>query len=146
MKTQLNRRDFVLNLASMGLGVTVLPSLGAVPAANKAEHIIYLYMNGGMSHLDTFDPKTNEEVKGKFNSITSNVGVKISEHLPKLAKHGDKMAIIRSMMVTTGAHEQAQYLQRTSFKKIGTIVHPNLGAWMCNLQDNGEKILLLKLD
>ena len=77
-------------------------------------------------------------VKGKFNSITTNAGQKISEHLPKLAKHGEKMAVINSMMVTTGAHEQAQYLQRTSFKKIGTIVHPNLGAWMCNFKDNHE--------
>jgi len=58
--------------------------------------------------------------------------------LPNIAKHGDKMAIVRSLTVTTGAHEQAQYIQRTSFKKIGTIVHPNLGAWMCNLQDTGK--------
>lgn len=140
MKTQLNRRDFVLNLASLGLGVSVLPSFGNIPTDNRAEHIIYLFMNGGMSHLDTFDPKTNTEVKGIFNSIPNSVGVQICEHLPNLAKHGDKMAIVRSMMVTTGAHEQAQYLQRTSFKKIGTIVHPNLGAWMCNFQDRGEKI------
>lgn len=135
----LTRRNFVLNLASAGLGVTVLPNIAAAPAASKAEHIIYLFMNGGMSHLDTFDPKTNAEVKGKFNSIATNAGYQISEHLPKLAKHGDKMAIVRSMMVTTGDHAGAQYLQRTSFKKIGTIVHPNLGAWMCNYTDNGEK-------
>jgi hypothetical protein len=97
-------------------------------------------MNGGMSHLDTFDPKKDAEVKGKFNSINTNADYSISEHLPKLAKHGDKMALIRSMMVNTGAHEQAQYLQRTSYKKIGTIVHPNMGAWMCRMQDNEEKI------
>lgn len=138
----LTRRNFVLNLASAGLGVTVLPNIAAAPAASKAEHIIYLFMNGGMSHLDTFDPKTNAEVKGEFNSIATNAGYQISEHLPKLAKHGDKMAVVRSMMVTTGAHEQAQYLQRTSFKKIGTVVHPNLGAWMCNFQDNGEEVTI----
>ena len=137
MKTT-TRRDFVLKLASAGLGVSVLPNVAYGAQANKAEHIIYLFMGGGMSHLDTFDPKTDAEVKGKFNSITTNAGQKISEHLPKLAKHGEKMAVINSMMVTTGAHEQAQYLQRTSFKKIGTIVHPNLGAWMCNFKDNHE--------
>jgi hypothetical protein len=134
----LTRRNFVLNLASAGLGVTVLPNIAAAPAASKAEHIIYLFMNGGMSHLDTFDPKTNAEVKGKFNAINTTAGYQISEHLPKLAKHGDKMAVVRSMMVTTGDHAGAQYIQRTSFKKIGTIVHPNMGAWMCNLTDDGE--------
>lgn len=136
----INRRDFVLRLASAGLGVSVLPEIYAAQSANKAEHIIYLFMNGGMSHLDTFDPKKDAEVKGKFNSINTNADYAISEHLPKLAKHGDKMAVIRSMMVNTGAHEQAQYLQRTSYKKIGTIIHPNMGAWMCKMQDKGEKI------
>jgi hypothetical protein len=135
----LNRREFILNLAATGLGVTVLPSVNAATPAKKAEHIIYLYMNGGMSHLDTFDPKTNEEVKGEFKTIKTTFGADICEHLPNLAKLGDRMAIIRSMMVTTGAHEQAQYLQRTSYKKIGTIVHPNMGAWMCNVQD--DKVL-----
>lgn len=134
----LTRRNFVLNLASAGLGVTVLPNINAASAKTKAEHIIYLFMNGGMSHLDTFDPKTDAQVKGKFNAINTAADYQISEHLPLLAKHGQKMSIIRSMMVTTGAHEQAQYLQRTSFKKIGTTVHPNLGAWMCNFQDDGS--------
>lgn len=138
----LTRRNFVLNLASAGLGVTVLPNIAASPAASKAEHIIYLFMNGGMSHLDTFDPKINADVKGKFNAITTNAGHQISEHLSKLAKHGDKMSIVRSMMVTTGDHAGAQYIQRTSFKKIGTIVHPNLGAWMCNLTDTHEKKII----
>lgn len=134
----LSRRNFVLNLASAGLGVTVLPNIGAVAPVNKAEHIIYLFMNGGMSHLDTFDPKTDAEVKGKFNAINTNAGYQISEHLPKLAKHGDKMAVVRSMMVTTGDHAGAQYIQRTSFKKIGSVVHPNLGAWMCHYTSKDE--------
>ena len=134
----LTRRNFVLNLASAGLGVSVLPHVAAVPASKKAEHIIYLFMNGGMSHLDTFDPKTNTEVKGEFNSINTNAGYQISEHLPLLAKHGDKMAVVRSMMVTTGDHAAAQYLQKTSFKKIGTIVHPNMGAWMCHYTEDGK--------
>lgn len=134
MKDQINRRDFVNRLAYAGLGVTVLPHMQAAPTRNKAEHIIYLYMNGGMSHLDTFDPKTEASVKGEFSSITTKAGHQISQHLPKLATHGDKMSIVRSITVPTGAHEQAQYLQRTSYKKIGTIVHPNMGAWMCRMQ------------
>jgi len=138
----LTRRNFVLNLASAGLGVTVLPHVAAAPAGKKAEHIIYLFMNGGMSHLDTFDPKAHAEVKGVFNPINTNAGYQISEHLPLMAKHGDKMAVVRSMMVTTGDHAAAQYLQKTSFKKIGTIVHPNMGAWMCHYtEDNKPKVV-----
>ncbi len=137
MKT---RRDFILNTAYAGLGVSLIPTLQAAPAnSNAAKHIIYLYLAGGMSHLDTFDPKLDPETKGEFTAIKTNVdGMQISEHLPLLAKHGDKMAIVRGMTVTTGDHAGAQYLARTSFKKINTIVHPAMGAWMCHFHDDGE--------
>ena len=132
------RRSFLQQMATSTLGVTVFPHFAdaATVAKSKAEHVIFLYMAGGMSHLDTFDPKDDPTVKGEFNSITTNAGQQISEHLPGLAKHGDKMAIIRSLSVTTGDHAGAQYLNRTGYKHIGTIVHPALGAWMCNIQDD----------
>lgn len=140
MKTN-TRREFILNTAYAGLGVSLIPTLQAAPSSNGkvAKHIIYVYLAGGMSHLDTFDPKLDPETKGEFSAIKTNVdGMQISEHLPLLANHGDKMAIVRGMTVTTGDHAGAQYLARTSFKKINTIVHPAMGAWMCNLQDDGE--------
>lgn len=140
MKT---RRDFILNTAYAGLGVSLIPTLQAAPTAKTAKHIIYVYLAGGMSHLDTFDPKMDPETRGEFSAISTNVaGMQISEHLPLLAKHGDKMAIVRSMTVTTGDHAGAQYLSRTSFKKIGTVVHPAMGAWMCNMQDDGKPHVL----
>ncbi len=132
----------IVNTAYAALGVTVVPTLQAAPSrsVNKtAKHVIYVYLAGGMSHLDTFDPKLDPETKGEFTAINTNVaGMQISDRLPLLAKHGDKMAIVRSMTVTTGDHAGAQYLARTSFKKINTIVHPALGAWMCQHHDNGE--------
>ena len=50
--------------------------------------------------------------------------------LPGLAKRANQLAVIRSMTTETGAHEQGQYLMRTSYKAIGSIRHPFLGAWM----------------
>lgn len=143
MKT---RREMILNTAYAGLGVSLIPTLQAATKNNKtAKHVIYLYLAGGMSHLDTFDPKLDAETKGEFAAIKTNVdGMQISEHLPLLAKHGDKMAIVRSMTVTTGDHAGAQYLARTSFKKINTIVHPALGAWMCHFKDEGGHQVFLK--
>lgn len=133
MNTQ-NRRQFISNIAKTGLGVSALsytPRAFANTANSKVKHIIYIYMEGGMSHLDTFDPKEHPETKGKFSKISTNAdGMYLSEHLKGLAKHGDKMALVRSMSVTTGDHAGAQYNVRTSYKQIGTIVHPALGAWM----------------
>ena len=133
MKAQ-NRRQFISNISKAGLGVSALsyiPNSFASTTTSKAKHIIYIYMEGGMSHLDTFDPKEHPETKGKFAKIPTSVdGVYISEHLKGIAKHMDKAAIVRSMAVTTGDHGGAQYNVRTSYKRIGTIVHPGLGAWM----------------
>lgn len=143
MNTQ-NRRQFISNIAKAGLGVSALsytPRAFANTANSKVKHIIYIYMEGGMSHLDTFDPKEHPETKGKFAKISTNAdGMYISEHLKGLAKHGDKMALVRSMSVTTGDHAGAQYNVRTSYKQIGTIVHPALGAWMAKFNKSESSL------
>lgn len=133
------RRQFIERtlLGSLGVSLIPTPSFSAQPSKQKAEHVIYLYFAGGMSHLDTFDPKNDPDTKGEFKAINTKVdGIQICEHLSGLAKHADKMSIVRGMTVTTGDHAGAQYYARTSFKKIGTIVHPAMGAWMCSTFDD----------
>ena len=94
-----DRRSFMASAAKTFLGVNVLSniSVGAggedrkIPfRKNPAKKVIYLYMAGGMSHLDTFDPKPDapSEVRGNLSSIkTSADGVRVSEYLPNIAKH-----------------------------------------------------------
>ena len=94
-----------------------------------------------MSHIDTFDPKDDKEVMGDTTKISTNVsGIEIGNRLPKLAEVVDKMSIIRSTTSKTGAHEQAQYLNRTSYRQIGSIVHPSLGSWVAHLQERERDI------
>jgi hypothetical protein len=92
-------------------------------------------MQGGMSHLDTLDTKPkNKEIQGPVESIsTSADNIQISQYLPRLARHMDKCSLINSMHSTQGAHQQAQYLLRTSYVKRGTISHPCLGSWVMRL-------------
>ena len=130
----MKRKDFIRSTAYSLFGVSALgQSMGAPIKADpnsKVKSVIYIYLQGGMSHLDSFDPKENEEIKGTTNAIGTNVpGIQISEHLPKLAKIMDKIAIVRSMSSTAGAHKQGQYIARTSYQLRGSIVHPALGAW-----------------
>jgi len=148
-----NRRRFLESLAKTAFGVSILPvseSLfgSSVQAAStlaevkKAEHVVYLFMNGAMSHIDTFDPKPGEESGGETKAIqTSVAGIKIGEHLPKLAQKMDQLAIIRSMTTETGAHEQGRYLMRTSYKMIGSIRHPFMGSWLTHLEGKKNKDL-----
>ena len=136
----MNRRLFINSLATSAFGLTALK--GAAKQANpKVKNVIYIYLDGGMSHIDSFDPKDDDEVKGQTSKIATNVdGIQIGHRLPKLAKTMDKICVIRGMSSKTGAHGPAQYLNRTSYRQIGTIVHPSLGSWAAHLKDREREM------
>ena len=138
-----SRRSFITQMASSMLGLTAMPILaGSAQAAStisgaanqklggKAKAVIYLYMSGGMSHLDTFDTKPGAETQGPVESIdTSADGVQISQFFPNLAKQMNHVAVINSMYSNQGAHAQGRYFMHTGYVMRGTITHPDLGAW-----------------
>lgn len=148
-KNELGRRAFIERAAQLSLGVGVagmLPSVASAAAGKtgtgKAKSMIYIYLSGGMTHLDTFDPKDNSSVMGPSEAISTNVdGLRLGNHFTGLAKHADKLAIINSMTSTNGAHEVAQYMNRTGYAKRATIVHPTLGPFAEELLGKRGKIL-----
>jgi hypothetical protein len=91
-------------------------------------------MGGGMSHLDTFDPKPGQETQGPVDALSSNVaGIRVSEYFPELARQMDKVAVINSLSSTQGAHAQGRYFMHTSYFLRGTIRHPDLGAYTAKM-------------
>ncbi|MCH7224972.1 DUF1501 domain-containing protein [Haloferula sp. A504] len=139
---ELTRRHFMSNAARWYLGVHLAPMFGAsvataapASAGAKAKNVIYLYMSGGMSHLDTFDPKPNKkEVMGPLEAIPSKADdILVGQHLPKTAQVMDKVCVVNSMSSKQGAHEQGSYIMHTSYPMRGTIKHPSLGAWVLKL-------------
>ena len=118
----------------LGASIASAAAEGAAKGA-KAKYVIYLFMAGGMSHIDTFDPKPKKkDVMGSTVAIpTSADGVQISGYLPKTAKVADKMCIINSINSNQGAHEQGSYIMHTSYSQRGTIKHPALGSWVVKL-------------
>lgn len=150
MKTELfrldeiSRRSFVERIAQTAFGLTVLPFLpsqnlraaetqsGAAssggPGFGKAKAVIMLQLAGGLSQIDSFDPKTGAS-KGPGDAVKTKAGFQVTSFLPETAKIADKITVIRSMTAKVGVHEPASYLMRTGFEKRGTIVHPTLGAW-----------------
>ena len=136
----MKRRQFITTLAASTYGLKTLDAKDA-PIASKAKNVIYICLDGGMSHIDTFDPKDDKDVMGDTTKISTNVsGIELGNRLPKLAEVVDKMSIIRSTTSKTGAHEQAQYFNRTSYRQIGSIVHPSLGSWVAHLQERERDI------
>ncbi|MEO9593786.1 DUF1501 domain-containing protein [Rhodopirellula bahusiensis] len=142
-----DRRRFISRLAKQTLGVSfaggalggpwwdeLSPSSrvhAASASAKKAKHIIYLFMDGAMSHLDTFDPKVGVEEAGETKPIATRVpGIQFGDRFPKLSYLAGAIATVRSLSTETGAHEQGRYLMRTAYKQINSIQHPGMGAWM----------------
>lgn len=147
----LSRRHFVERLARTTLGVTLLPmALRAeetasvdntkLPGFGKAKNVIWLQMIGGMTHIDTLDPKTGDS-KGPGDPITTKAGFQLGGYMTQLAAHSEKIAIIRSMTSKTGVHASGQYLMRTGYEQRGTVRHPSLGAWAQSILGTSHKTL-----
>ena len=153
-----SRRAFVESLAKTTLGVTLLPAFGAraadsaaskkefvsnadIPGFGKAKRLIWLQMMGGMTHIDTFDPKTGD-TKGPTDPINTKAGYQLGGTMKTLAtEHSEKLAIIRSMSSKTGVHAAGQYVMRTGFEQRGTVKHPAMGAWAQSMLGASHKTL-----
>ncbi|KAA3606667.1 MAG: DUF1501 domain-containing protein [Planctomycetota bacterium] len=134
-----SRRRFLTEAARSFLGLSLLPLQswpklpGDLPGP-QARKMIFLYMNGGMSHLDTLDPKPGAATQGETEVLGTKVdGIQLSAHFQNLVGHVDKFALIRSLHSTQGAHATGRYFLHTSFLQRGTIRHPSLGAWLSKI-------------
>ena len=130
----LSRRQFVERTAKTALGVSILPFLGGKPlqaaGGGKAEYCIFFYMSGGMTHMDTFDPKPGTETGGATKGASIGVaGIELAEFLPKLASGFKDIAVVRSMTQKTGDHRGGSYFMHTSYAPRATIIHPSMGPW-----------------
>src|ERR1700733_2757405 len=103
--TPLTRRDFLRSAASA--------PLACISPSTSGKSCILLVLTGGPSHLDTWDmkPDAPSEVRGPFRPIRTNIpGMEISEIFPRMAKHADKYAIVRSVHHTATTHAEAEQL------------------------------------
>lgn len=137
----LTRRQWLCSTAglALGMGVRALESPGLEAAWRenravrppKARSVIFLYMGGGLTHIDTLDPKPERPaVQGPMEVIEGNTsGMRFGACLPKLAQQSKHLSLIRSMTTNQGAHEQGNYIMHTSYELRGTIRHPSMGAW-----------------
>jgi len=149
-----SRRSFLAHAAKSALGVTLVPTflqsvLGKGPAAGMAmgkkalcDNVIFLYMRGGMSQVDTFDPKTDSEIKGSTEPMnTAASDLQFSNLLPKLGALGNYISVIRSMTTRTGAHSQASYAMHTGYRERPGMSHPQLGSWAQHFLGKSHAVL-----
>jgi len=131
---RVERRDFLktISLAGLGLGIASLTDLVAASAEElrrRGMACILLWMQGGPSQFETFDPKPGHANGGETKAIKTNVaGIEIAENLPEVAKVTDKLCVIRSMTSKEGSHPRATYLLHTGYLPTASVKYPTLGS------------------
>ncbi len=136
-----SRRDFLRVGAVAGLGVSLADFLvleAAQAASNayvtpqaKAKSVIHIFLQGGLSAQESWDPKPMApiEYRGELQAIpTKLTGVQFSELLPKTAQVADKLTVIRSLTHGEAAHERGQHNMMTGYRPGPALVYPSLGS------------------
>ena len=125
------RRFFGQALATagvLGFGQAAFPWFVPKPTG-KAKRCVLLWMNGGPSQLETFDPKPGTKTGGPTQSIkTAVTGMNIADALPKLASRMNQLCVLRNVSSEEGEHERAQYYLHTGFRMVPAFPRPALGS------------------
>jgi len=112
-------------------------TLADAPARKRS--CVLLWMNGGPATIDLWDLKPGHANGGPFKEVaTATPGLRISEHLPKLAGWSERMAIVRSLSSTEGDHGRASHLLRAGYTPQGAIQYPAFGAVLARELSAGE--------
>lgn len=144
--TRISRRDSLQRGVCGAAGVLAAHQLGSPfvsakpvnttprsdPKSARAKSVIQVFLWGGMSHNDTWDPKPEmgREYMGEFGDVLSTnvVGMQIGGLFPELAKQADKYSLIRSMTHGINGHETAAYLMQTGHSAGERLAYPSIGA------------------
>jgi uncharacterized protein (DUF1501 family) len=132
----LSRREWLTLSATGVIGYSMsgwLENLAAAAAESpdRKRACILLWMAGGPSQMDTFDLKSGHANGGPIKEIATSVpGIKISEHLPKIAQHTKNMVLVRSMSTKEADHGRATYFLRTGRVPGGPVQYPPLGSFV----------------
>ena len=139
--TELHRRS-LLKLGALG-GAGWLTSIAEAlahqadtqgkPQRKQAQSLIVLWMGGGPSQLETFDPHPGKNISGDTRAIrTALPGVQLAEGLERTAELMESISLVRSLVSKEGDHERGTYLVKTGYRPDPTAVHPSIGAITCH--------------
>jgi len=141
----ISRRRFLGGVAAAGIGAGftgfTAPSISA-ELARKQRQVLVIWLAGGSSQLETWDPKPKTETGGPFRSIETSVpGVRISELLPRTAMQMHHLAILRSINTNENDHGKGQVLMHTGRPQTPASVYPHLGSVMAKWLGSEENPL-----
>jgi hypothetical protein len=136
----LNRRHFMRTTAALA-GATWLTPVGQwlaranekSPNPGTAQSVVVLWMQGGPSQLETFDPHPNSTIAGGTGAIKTSVkNISLAPGFERLAEEMESISLIRSMTSKEGDHERGTYTLKTGFRPDPTVIYPSIGAVACH--------------
>ncbi len=143
--TKISRRESFgvaggLCLSSVARRLAWADETGSTDSA-RPKNVILLWLEGGPSQLETFDPHPGGRIGGDVKAIdTSAKGIQISDLLPRTAQQMHLASLIRSVTSKEGDHARAFYNVTTGFRPDPTLKHPSIGAIVCHANDGGADI------
>lgn len=134
-----NRRE-ALKIGALSLGGWLAGGRFALAeAAPQATSVIWVWLEGGPSQLETFDPHPGTRIGGPTRAVDTRLkGVQIAADYPRLADRMDRCTLIRSMVSKEGEHQRGRYLLHTGYPVSATIEHPSLGAVLAHELERPE--------
>jgi hypothetical protein len=147
---QVNRRDFLKTSAAAGgllvttsfIGSTLSAQTAARRPNTKIKSVIFMFMEGGPSQLETFDPKPGVETGGPTKAIETEVpGFTPAENLPHIAKCAKDLLLIKTLHSREGNHSRGSYLMRTGNAPNPTVKHPSLGSIVAHQMGKADQDL-----
>jgi hypothetical protein len=142
----LSRRSLLQTAGGVAFFGTLAGQLAAAAESQSGDFarpksVILLWLEGGPSQLETFDPHPDWKLGGSVKRIkTSAAGIEIADTLPRLAERMHQAAILRSVVGKEGDHERAIYNIKTGYRPDPTLIHPAIGAILCHQSDLGADI------
>jgi hypothetical protein len=128
-----SRRDFLrLSASALGLSFAVPglePRAAEQRGAERAKSLLTIWLGGGPSQLETWDPHPGTKIGGEVSSIKTTIpGVQVADLYPQTAEQLHHLTVIRSLVSKEGDHERASYMLHTGYRPEPTLVHPSIGS------------------
>jgi uncharacterized protein (DUF1501 family) len=140
-----SRRDLLRAAGAMGVSF-LLPALDAGAANHRGKarqkSLILIWLEGGASQLETWDPHPGTKIGGPTKAIATAVrGLQIADSFPELAAEIGSLSVIRSLVSKEGDHERGSYVLKTGYRPDPTLRHPSLGAILVNQLPDASIVL-----
>ncbi|MFM8579471.1 MAG: DUF1501 domain-containing protein [Planctomycetaceae bacterium] len=129
-----SRRGVLMSASAIGLSWLLARDREAVAVEpGRKKSLVTIWLAGGPSQLETFDPHPGTPIGGPTRSIETAIpGVRIADTLPRLAEVLDRFSLVRSLVSKEGDHERGTHAIKTGYRPDPTLVHPSVGAIVAN--------------